>query len=253
MLFHVLGPVEVRTPEGVVLDQRARKPATALATLLAHANAWVPTPRLIRAIWPETATPTSVEANLKTYVWRLRRTLPAPACGVRIDSRPGAYRLRVDPGELDSEVAACRAAEARQAARRGDHAAAAALCRQALGLWRGEPYGGLAVAEPLLPELDELRWALRSAYAEACAALGRVREADAALRELTDDDPLREEPWARWVRLLTDAGRASAALSVYARARAVLAEELGVEPGPALRAAHAAALRSTARDPARVA
>ncbi|ONI92882.1 hypothetical protein ALI22I_01510, partial [Saccharothrix sp. ALI-22-I] len=76
LLFHVLGPVEIRTPDGVVLDARARKPITVLTALLSQVNAWTPVDRLIAATWPEQATPASAEANLKTYIWQLRRILP---------------------------------------------------------------------------------------------------------------------------------------------------------------------------------
>ncbi|MGQ0841353.1 BTAD domain-containing putative transcriptional regulator [Actinokineospora sp.] len=248
VLFCVLGPVEAHAPGGVV-DMRARKPVAVLATLLLHANAWVRTEQLIEATWPEQAAPTSADANLKTYIWQLRRALPDPVDGPRIDSRPGAYRLRVDPGELDGDRAEALAADARLALARGDGAAAAELFTAALELWRGRPFDGLPVdsGSGVVAWLEELHRELRESLADTYAGLGRVREAVDLLRALTDEDPLREGPWARWVRVLTQAGRPGAALAVHERARAVLIGELEAEPGPDLAAAHRAALRGAAR------
>lgn len=246
VLFHVLGPVEARAPGGVVVDQRARKPHAVLATLLLHANAWVGLDRLVASTWPEQDTPTSAGANVKTYIWQLRRALPDPPGGRRIESRPGAYLLRVEPGELDVDRAGRLAAEARRALLGGDHRAAAERCAEALALWRGELFDGAAddVAPGLAARVAELRWELREVLADALAGLDRPGEAIDVLRSLTEEDPLREEPWARWVRVLGAVGRPGAAAAVYERARTVLARELGVEPGPRLRAAGAAAARA---------
>ncbi|ONI90910.1 hypothetical protein ALI22I_10770 [Saccharothrix sp. ALI-22-I] len=90
MIFRVLGP-----------QAGARKPATLLAALLLHANAWVSLDELIDEIWQEQAVPVSAERNVRTYVWQLRQALPAG----RIDARPRSYRLRVSPGEVDADVA----------------------------------------------------------------------------------------------------------------------------------------------------
>jgi DNA-binding SARP family transcriptional activator len=239
MLFHVLGPVEAHTSSGELTGLRARKPTVVLAMLLLNANRWVRVEQLISATWPEQATPTSAAANLKTYVWQLRRALPESVDGPRIDSRPGAYRLRVEPGELDADRAEGLAADARLALTDGHLAKAAELFTEALDLWRGEPFDGvpLEAAAGMLTWLAELRRELREGLADAFAGLGRTREAIALLRALTDEDPFREGSWARWMLALSDAGRHSAALAVYDRVRTILADELGAEPGRELRAA----------------
>jgi tetratricopeptide (TPR) repeat protein len=115
----------------------------------------------------------------------------------------------------------------------GDPADAVDHLDAALALWRGRPFAELTgeAAAPVVAELEELRWELRETLADALTAQGRSREAIALLRELTAADPLREGPWARLVRALLHAGRRSEALATYARARTVIADELGVDPG----------------------
>ena len=254
MLFHVLGPVEAHTSDGELIGLPAGKPSAVLATLLLNANRWVRVEQLIAATWPDQAAPSSAVANLKTYVWQLRRVLPETVAGPRIGSRPGAYRLRVDPGELDVDRAEGLAADARQALTDGHLPKSAELFTEALDLWRGEPCDGVAVEEwaGTLAWLAELRRELQEGLAETYVRLGRTREAIVLLRALTDEDPFREGSWARWMLALSDAGRHGAALAVYERVRAILADELDAEPGRELRDALAAVRRyQRARRPSR--
>ncbi|MFD1150607.1 AfsR/SARP family transcriptional regulator [Saccharothrix hoggarensis] len=217
MIFRVLGP-----------QAGPRKPATLLAALLLHANAWVSLDELIDEIWQEQAVPASADRNVRTYVWQLRRALPPG----RIDARPRAYRLRVERGELDADVA-------RSLLDRSAHASPADAVTHltcALDLWRGRPFEELRseTAAPSAARLHELRWDLRERLADAYTALGRHGDAIGVLRALTAEDPMREDTWARLVRALHTAGRRANALSEYRRACALLAAELGVEPGPEL-------------------
>ncbi|MFE9207271.1 BTAD domain-containing putative transcriptional regulator [Micromonospora sp. NPDC007230] len=237
-LFHVLGPLEVHSRPGQQLG--AGKPATLLAALLVQPNAWVAVDHLLECTWQEQAAPSSAEANLKTYVWRLRRLLPDHDGGPRIDSRRGAYRLRVGPGELDAHQAAELAAQARVTATNGDSARALALVEQALGLWRGRPFAGFdaATSADVVDRLDELHLDLRECQAKLQLALGRAEAAIGTLRTVTTTDPLREGAWAHLVRALHVTGARAAALAAYRQAGEVLATELGVEPGPALTEAY---------------
>ncbi len=237
MLFHLLGPVEAHASDGRVIGLPAGKPTAVLATLLLNANRWVRVEQLVAATWPELDAPSSAAANLKTYVWQLRKALPEPVDGSRIDSRPGAYRLRVDAGELDVDRAEGLATDARLALTDGLLTKSAALFAEALDLWRGEPCDGVRLEVPtgLLSWLAELRRELQEGLAETYLRLGRTREAIALLRALTDEDPFREGSWARWMLALSDAGRHGAALAVYERVRVILADELGAEPGRELR------------------
>lgn len=229
MLFHVLGPLEVHTaaPRPV-----AGKPAAVLTALLLQPNAWVPVDQLVAATWPQADAPASVDANLKTYVWHLRRALPPG----RIGHRAGAYRLTVEPGDSDAEEARELAGAAARAAARGEPACALELTRRALALWRGRPFGAASTvaAEAEAERLDHLHLRLRHQLADLQLALGREPEAVATLRAVTAEFPLREESWARLVRALHAAGDRAGALLAHRRAGELLAAELGVAPGPAL-------------------
>lgn len=247
MIFQVLGPVEVHGHDGRVRELGRGKAATTLATLLLHPNAWVTSAELIDAIWHETAVPDSAVANLKTYVWRLRRVLLA-LCpdegGPRIESAPGRYRLRTEPEDLDSHHVARHSATARAAMDAGEQGTAADALEAALSLWRGRPFEGVAGAAVAreADRLAELRLQLREELAETRLAAGDAAEAVRALRALTDDDPLREGAWARLVRALHAQGRRAEAVRAYRQARYALAAELGVCPGSALDAAYRAVL-----------
>ncbi|MEV4757328.1 BTAD domain-containing putative transcriptional regulator [Micromonospora sp. NPDC049559] len=242
MLFHVLGPLEVHNPAARQLG--AGKPATLLATLLVQPNTWVAGDELVDAVWPDQAAPASAEANLKTYVWQLRRLLPGYGGDARIEGRPGAYRVRVGAGELDAELAGELGRAARVAVAEGDPDRAVRLLEEALRLWRGRPFADLAgpSVAGAVAHLDELRLELRELLAEAQLTLGRGTPAVAALRAVTAESPLREGAWALLVRALHASGLRAEALAAYQRAREVLARELGIEPGPALAEAYRATL-----------
>jgi DNA-binding SARP family transcriptional activator len=235
MAFRVLGPLEVDGPDGSPLDVCGGKPATVLTLLLLHRNAWVSTEQLIDAVWAGRDIPASAQNNLKTYVWQLRRALPDE----RIESRPGAYRVRVQAGELDADIAAGLREEARELLARGAAGEASAVVERALGLWRGCPYDGLTVdATSAVDRLTELQRSLREDLADAQLALGRSAEAIAVLRALTEEEPLRELAWARLMTAYRKTGRRHDALAAYQRARTALVRDLGIEPGAELTAVH---------------
>ncbi|HET6294622.1 MAG TPA: BTAD domain-containing putative transcriptional regulator [Kribbella sp.] len=241
--FRVLGPLEVEGPDGQPIDVCGGKPATMLTLLLLHRNVWVSTDQLIEAVWAGRDVPPSAQRNLKTYVWQLRRELPDE----RIESRPGAYRVRVLPGELDADIAADLSDEARKLLTAGSAAEAADLVERALGLWRGCPYDGLAGdSYSAVERLTELQRALREDLADAQLALGRSADAISLLRALTDEDPLRELAWTKLMSALRQTGRRHDALAAYQRARTLLVRDLGIEPGPELTAMHQQVLNDNA-------
>jgi DNA-binding SARP family transcriptional activator len=229
VLFHVLGPIEVH----VAGKHRAMtgKPAIVLATLLLQRNAWVSLDQLADHLWPDGDSPLSAVANLRTYVWQVRRALPDPA---RLDRSGDAYRLRAQPDEVDADRAARIAVEA---ARVADSALALSMVDETLGWWRGRAYPGLAAAIAAADQLDELRLDLRELRATRLLSLGRAAEAVAELRTVITAAPLREWAWAGLVRTLAATGRRAEALLAYRRAAELLAAELAVGPGPELLAA----------------
>jgi DNA-binding SARP family transcriptional activator len=246
MLFRILGPIELHTP-AAVHQLGAGKPATVLATLLHQPNAWVTVDQLAEATWSGTAMPPSASANLKTYVWQLRRLLPRVDGAGRIDRRADAYRLRVLPGEVDAERARSLGTLAMSASRSDAHE----LLREALGLWRGRPYCGVESAAEAALALGDLRLRLCEQLAEVQLALGDQTEAVGTLRELTSEAPLREPAWALLVRALDAAGQRTEALLAARRAAEILRTELGVAPGAQLIAAtRALPSRADISDPA---
>ncbi|SDW25627.1 DNA-binding transcriptional activator of the SARP family [Amycolatopsis xylanica] len=244
MRFGVLGRFEAYDRNGAAAVAGARKPTILLTALLLHPNAWIGVNQLVDVIWQEQDTPASAEQNLKTYIWQLRRTLTGLHGGHRIESRPGAYRIRVESGDLDIGVAENLETAADHARVDGDAAGAVTCLTEALLLWRGEPYEGLPdeLTASAVSRADQLRRRLREKLADGYACQGRYDVAARLLQVLTEEDPLHEGSWARLVRALHRSGQRSEALAAYQRARAVLSAELGVEPGPELVAAHRSAL-----------
>jgi DNA-binding SARP family transcriptional activator len=159
-----------------------------------------------------------------------------------VETRDPGYLVRVGPDQLDllrfeRLTTAAQAAPPEEAAR---------LLREALGLWRGEPLADLAgetSAQPLIRRLDELRVAALEERIEADLELGRLGELVPELEELVREHPLRERLRAALMRALYGAGRQAEALEVYRTTRALLRDELGLEPSPALQELEQAILR----------
>jgi WD40 repeat protein/DNA-binding SARP family transcriptional activator len=251
MRFRVLGPLEVEADDGpVVLG--GPKERLLLALLLTRPNRVVPVEELVRGLWGDQP-PSSAAKTLQSHVVRLRRALePGRARGapgeVLVTREPG-YLLRVASGALDATRFEDLTAAGRRALADGSAEAAGALLREALGLWRGGAFeqfldSDLAVAEA--DRLGELRMVALEDRIEADLRLGRHRELVAELEGLVRDQPLRERLWAQLLVALYRSGRQADALLAYQRARSVLVEELGIDPGAELRRLQAAVL---AQDP----
>lgn len=215
--IRLLGGVSATTDGGEPIDVGPAKCQALLAALALSVGTAVPVTRLVDLVWGEEPPRTAVK-TLQTYVARLRKGL-GPDTVVRVGA---AYRLELEPDSVD--VARFQALVGA-----GDTA-------RALDEWSGTPLAGLD-APALGGVVDGLveQW-LRATEAELGSAVGRdPAEAVATLTELTNQHPFREGLWALLMTALYRAGRQADALAAYGRARAHLVEELGVEPGPALR------------------
>ncbi|GGW61482.1 hypothetical protein GCM10010503_43210 [Streptomyces lucensis JCM 4490] len=217
-----------------------------LAALLLEHGRIVSVDSLKDALWGG-APPVSAQASLHNHVTRLRRLLDDPE---RLRTVPPGYALRVDQGELDVHVFDERVAEARAAHARGDWPDVVRACTAALSLWRGTPLGGLPAdfgGYALVQRLEEARlFALEWRY-DAELALGGARVA-ALVPELTAlvaEFPLREAFHRQLMLALHRTGRQAEALAVHRDLRVRLVEELGIEPGPAVREAHVEVLRGS--------
>ncbi|MEU4579041.1 BTAD domain-containing putative transcriptional regulator [Nonomuraea sp. NPDC023979] len=253
MRFRVLGPLEVRTDDDVPVKVPESKVRLLLAILLSHDGRPVPVDALAEHLWGS-AQPKDPAAVLRTKVAQLRRALESAEPGGRdlVEWRAGGYALRAAAGAVDARAFAALAARARAGA---DPQARAALLADALELWRGEPYAGFS-AEPCLQgaiaQLAEQRLAAIEERAEAELELGRPAEVLDELAEQVRRHPLRERLRACHMRALYQAGRQGEALADYHDLRVRLADELGVDPSPAVAAVHQAILRQDAAlEPAR--
>ncbi|MGH3977510.1 MAG: BTAD domain-containing putative transcriptional regulator [Pseudonocardiaceae bacterium] len=232
MEFEVLGPLRVRGSSSHA-PLTAGMPRTLLGMLLAGANRPVPFDVLVDALWGGRSEPGAIK-KLQLHIHRLRRALGDPG---RIRLERSGYALRVHPGELDADRFETLLAEGNGAAGSGEPARAVTLIRQALELWRGEPYGDVADVAVLRTEADRLverhLAAIEQLY-DAELASGRAAAIVPELAEPATAHPLRERLQALLMTALYRAGRQADALEVYRRTRTTLIEELSQEPGPEL-------------------
>jgi predicted ATPase/DNA-binding SARP family transcriptional activator len=236
----ILGPLEVRRDgEPVPLAGRVRRSLVALLAL--HAGEPVSADRLIEELWP--GHDPGARARLQVTVSQLRRLL---GDGAALETRPGGYALGVEPGAVDAVRFERLAALGRDALAAGDAERAAELLAGALALWRGPALADLAYeefAQAAAARLEELRLACLEDRLDAELALGRHAELVPELERLVAEQPLRERLVGQLVLALYRAGRQADALAAYRRARQALADELGLEPGPELRALQRRILR----------
>lgn len=240
--FNVLGPLEIVGDEGPVAIP-ARMERLLLSVLIANAGSFVSRDVLVDQLWGGAA-PRSAIKTLQTYVLHLRRFL-----GPRLRTESGGYRLNIEGDDCDVDMFGKRIADGRLELARGRCAGAARLLAHALALWRGRPFAEFADHELLGAEatrLDELRLAAVEDWIEARLDASEIRSVPDELEPLVAANPFRERLWALLVRALYLNGRQADALEAFRRARSILIDELGIEPGPELRAAEAAVLRQDA-------
>ncbi|QKG26263.1 BTAD domain-containing putative transcriptional regulator [Actinomadura verrucosospora] len=247
---------------GVAADLGGPRQRSVLARLVAARGAMVPADRLVDDLWAGTAPPRAA-AGLQSFVSHLRRALepdrpPRTPARVLVTEPPG-YALRLPDGAVDAwrfdalidEAAALRPGDPGEARRRAE---------AALAEWRGPAYAEFAAlpwAAAEAARLDERRRLAVEHRAEAMLGLGAAAEAVPDLEAHAAANPLREEAWRLLALALYRSGRQGDALAALRRARTALAEELGVDPGPALRdleagiLAHAPDLAGAAPPPVR--
>ena len=218
MEFQILGPLEVRI-DGRNVDIGGARQRALLAVLLLHPNRVVSTDQLLDALWGEQAPGTGTKA-LQVYVSRLRKTLGQD----RILTKAPGYELRVEPGELDVDRVRALIDQRKP--------------EEALALWRGPPLADFAYeafAQTEVARLEELRLGVLEERIDMELARGRHGLLAGELEALVREYPLRERFVWQLMLALYRSGRQAEALEAYQRARQHAVEELGIEPGPALR------------------
>ncbi|WUH99281.1 winged helix-turn-helix domain-containing protein [Spirillospora sp. NBC_00431] len=234
VVFGVLGPVTAWGGSGDVIALKGPKHRAVLARLIVARGRVVPVGRLVDDLWIDP--PVGAVGAVRTFVAALRRAVepdrpPRAPSRVLVTEGPG-YALRVGVDEVDAwrfeQVVA------------SEYPAGELVARldEALGWWRGPAYAefadeGWARAERA--RLAEIRLRAVERRAEAKLDLGRAAEAVPDLDAHVTEHPWREDAWRLLALALYRTGRQRDALAVLRRARTLLAEQLGLDPGPALR------------------
>jgi DNA-binding SARP family transcriptional activator len=230
--FAVLGPLEVHR-EGHVVGLGGPRHRSVLARLLIAAPRVVPVQWLIDDLWDDP--PPGALGSVQTFVGALRKALeperpPRTASELLVTQAPG-YALR--PAEVDAWQFADEVRDGERRLAAGYHLQAHDLLERAVGRWRGPAYAEFTWAGVEAQRLDELRLLAVERRAEAGLALGR--SVVAGLEEHVARNPLREEGWRLLALALYRAGRQAEALAALRKARGMLAEQVGVDPGESLR------------------
>ena len=238
----VLGPLEVALA-GRPVQIGSPKQRAVLAVLALEARKLVTSDTLCELVWDEDQ-PASPSATLLSLVSRLRGALATAAGGV-VEAGREVLRTREPGWVLDVEPAAVDALRfqeltnrARRRSGRGEAAAAAEDLAEAIGLWRGAALVDVVDAGYLAAQATRLNVARLDALedlAEAELAMGRPADALARMEFHVEENPLRERGWGLVMVALYRLGRQSAALRAFQQVRAVLGDELGLEPSPELR------------------
>lgn len=221
--IRVLGPIDVLTPTGAVAVG-GRHVRTLLGALVVGVGHAVRIDHLREAIWADDQ-PDSADNTLQSSVSRLRRVLGADA----IERVDGSYELNVPPETIDAVRFETLLTEA--AGSRDDAGRSRRLCREALDLWRGPPFGDLADEEAFRLDsyrLEEMRLAAMEICLEADLALGNHELVVGELEAAVEEHPYREHLWYLLIEALDAGQRRVEALRVCARLRGLLAET-GVE------------------------
>ena len=239
--LRILGPVQAaRGGRDVPLG--GPKQRAVLALLVLDAGRVVSVGQLAEALW-QGRPPPGAPKTLRSYVSRLRTVLGPE---VAVAARGGGYALLAESGLVDATRFERLVGAGLGALGLDEAAVAAARFAEALALWHGRALADVADVEPLVLEaarLEELRLVAAEGHAEASIALGLHGEVVGELERLVAEHPVRERLWRLLVLALYRAERQADAMAAYRRARAMLAEELGLEPGEELRELAQAVLR----------
>jgi predicted ATPase/DNA-binding SARP family transcriptional activator len=237
--LRVLGPLEIERA-GRVLSPGSSFQRRLLAALVMAGGATVSIDRLVDVLWGEEPPPTA-RNSLQSHVARLRAAVGVP--DLLLTRSPG-YALDRERVEVDAWGFEAAVERARREAGHDPRATADQLTR-ALGWWRGEPYAGFADehVDREARRLEQLRVEARQLLADAQLRAGDVPAAVETTTRLRLDEPLREDVALAAARALGTAGRVPEALDTLRDLRDHLADELGLDPSPAVAALEQQLLR----------
>jgi SARP family transcriptional regulator, regulator of embCAB operon len=249
--FGMLGPLQA-SANGADLPLGAAKQRAVLAILLINRNRIVPIDSLIDAVWQEQPPP-EARGSLHAHISRLRRLVSgagADPAAVVVSARPG-YRLNVPDEACDLGRFAIEQKAGIGAAAGGRFEEASAHLSAALSEWRGpvlEDLRDFPFVDAFAAALTEDKLVALTARAEAEIACGRTHSIISELEALVVEHPYREPLWAQLITAYYLAERQYDALDAYGRLKTMLADDLGIDPGPTLRGLHQRILRQEPLD-----
>ncbi|WP_444947904.1 BTAD domain-containing putative transcriptional regulator [Micromonospora ureilytica] len=241
--FHVLGPLEI-LHRGRNIVPTAPKPRQVIALLILRRNTVVQTCDLIDELWEDNP-PASAMTTLQTYVYKLRKTLAHQDAEHLLTTRPGGYQFTVSDSALDLCHFEQLASSGQAAVEAGDMVSAREDLGAALDLWQGPALAGVTQGSLLssyVTRLDEIRSRILELRIEVDLRLGRHRGLISELKSLVIRYPLHEHLYCALMVALHRSGRRHDALEVYRSLRRNMVDDLGLEPGPAVRELHQALL-----------
>ena len=250
--FGVLGPL-LMTVDGAPVGLGTPKQRAVLAVLVMNRNRPVGIDSLITAAW-EQWPPPEARASLHSYISNLRRLL-GDARPMLANAPPG-YRLTVGDTTCDIGRFVLEKTAGVQAAAAGRFEQASDHLTTALAEWRGpvlEDLRDFQFVDAFATALTEDKVVAHTARAEAEIACGRGYAVIGELESLTVEHPYREPLWTQLIIAYYLAERQSEALDAYQRLKTTLADDLGIDPGPTVRALHERILRQEPLDVKRAA
>ncbi|MFE4499588.1 BTAD domain-containing putative transcriptional regulator [Rhodococcus sp. NPDC056743] len=233
--FGVLGPVVAWNESGEPIDLKGPRHRAVLARLVVARGRVVPVDLIVDDLWVDP--PAGATSAIRTFVSALRRALepgrpPRTKPKAIVTEGPG-YALHAAPDAVDAWKFERLVREAADSA----PAQSLELLRVALELWRGPAYAEYAEELWVRSErsrLEELRLTAVERLASAQLDLGFAADAIPDLDAHVTEHPWREDGWRLLALALYRCDRQGDALAVLRRARKLLAEELGIDPGPRL-------------------
>lgn len=235
------------TAGGAPVALGSTKQRAVLAMLVVNRNRVVSSEALVDAVWGRHARQ-EARASLHTYVSNLRRRLNDAGVDGRsvLAAAPPGYRLGVADIDCDIGRFASSKAAGLRAAASGDFERASKHLSTALSQWRGQVLDDLRefdFVSAVATALDDERVDVHTALAEAEIACGRASAVIGPLERLAAGYPYHEPLWTQLITAYYVAERQSDALDAYRRLKSALADELGIKPGPTVRALHGQILR----------